>query len=107
MNKIVQENKMKKIKCLNKLQLLLKQVNKNITHAHTHAHTHAYTHTQDRVWHACIHVHMHVHTHTDTSIHTCTAATGHFSATYGQMMERIHCTDKTQTTSQCGNLEPK
>ena len=98
---------MKKIKCLNKLQLLLKQVNKNITHAHTHAHTHAYTHTQDRVWHACIHVHMHVHTHTDTSIHTCTAATGHFSATYGQMMERIHCTDKTQTTSQCGNLEPK
>ena len=61
----------------------------------------------------CIHTRIHpythayIHTNTHTSTHTCTAVTGHFSATYGQMMERIHCTDKTRTTSQCGNLEPK
>ena len=65
------------------------------THTRTHARTHARTHEREReresererAWHARIHVHTHtrarVHApeHIYIYTHTCTAATGHYSAT--------------------------
>ena len=57
--------------------------------AFTHARMHTHTHTNTRargvcVWHACVRVHSHTRARAciDTCIHTCTAATGNFSATW-------------------------
>ena len=49
---------------------------------HTRPPAHTHTYIREREGHACVHVHMHVHTHRHTYIHTCPAATGHFSAAW-------------------------